>query len=31
MTSTRTAIRALRVPVQGELEGTPDDWTVRAR
>ena len=32
MTSTRTAIRAaLRVPVQGDLDGAPDDWTARPR
>jgi len=31
MTSTHTAIRALRVPVQDDLDGAPDDWTVRAR
>jgi hypothetical protein len=31
MTPTRTAIRALRVPVQGELDGAPDDWTARPR
>jgi hypothetical protein len=31
MTPTRTAIRALPVPIQGDLDGAPDDWTVRPR
>lgn len=30
MDSPRTPTRALRAPIQGELDGTPDDWTVRA-
>lgn len=31
MELTRTAIRALRAPIDGDLDGAPDDWTVRAR
>jgi hypothetical protein len=31
MTPTRTAIRALPVPIQGDLDGAPDDWTARPR
>jgi hypothetical protein len=31
MTSPRTPIRALPAPIQGDLLGAPDDWTVRAR
>jgi hypothetical protein len=31
MELTRTAIRALRAPIEGDLDGAPDDWTVRPR
>jgi hypothetical protein len=31
MTPTRTAIRALPVPIQGDLDGAPDDWAPRPR